>query len=75
MPYGYVDKICKLVPSNPANPVTLQQALDSEEALQQMRSADTTVAQLMDIALKLEGLYRNASTHAAGVVIRGQAAR
>jgi len=69
MPYGYVDKICKLVPSNPANPVTLLQALESEAQLQQMRDADAVVAQLFDIALKLEGLYRNASTHAAGVVI------
>ncbi|MDD5586447.1 MAG: DNA polymerase III subunit alpha [Alphaproteobacteria bacterium] len=69
MPYGYVDKICKLVPSNPANPVTLQQALDDEPQLQQLRDGDPTVAQLMDLALKLEGLYRNASTHAAGVVI------
>jgi len=69
MPYGYVDKICKLVPSNPANPVTLGQALEMEPQLEMMRQADTTVAQLMDIALKLEGLYRNASTHAAGVVI------
>lgn len=69
MPYGYVDKICKLVPSNPANPVTLQQALEMEPQLELMRQADTTVAQLMDTALKLEGLYRNASTHAAGVVI------
>ena len=69
MPYGYVDKICKLVPNNPANPVTLAQALESEVQLQQMRDADPVVAQMMDIALKLEGLYRNASTHAAGVVI------
>lgn len=69
MPYGYVDKICKLVPSNPANPVSLQQALDMEPQLEEMRKADSTVAQLMDMALKLEGLYRNASTHAAGVVI------
>ncbi len=69
MPYGYVDKICKLVPSNPANPVSLQQAIDGEAQLQQLRDNDAVVAQLMDIALKLEGLYRNASTHAAGVVI------
>jgi len=69
MPYGYVDKICKLVPNNPANPVTLAQAIDGEPQLQQMREADPVVAQLMDVALKLEGLYRNASTHAAGVVI------
>ena len=69
MPYGYVDKICKLVPNNPANPVTLGQAIEGEPQLQQMRNDDATVAQMMDIALKLEGLYRNASTHAAGVVI------
>jgi DNA polymerase-3 subunit alpha len=69
MPYGYVDKICKLVPNNPANPLTLGQAIDSEPQLQQLRDSDTTVAQMMDIALKLEGLFRNASTHAAGVVI------
>jgi DNA polymerase-3 subunit alpha len=69
MAYGHVDKICKLVPNNPANPVTLQQALDSEPALQEMRRSDEAVARLMDIAMKLEGLYRHASTHAAGVVI------
>ncbi len=69
MPYGYVDKICKMVPNNPANPVTLQQALDSEPQLQALRREDAAVGQLMDMALKLEGLYRNASTHAAGVVI------
>ena len=69
MPYGYVDKICKLVPNNPANPVTLAQAIDGEPQLQQMRDADPVVGQMMDIALKLEGLFRNASTHAAGVVI------
>jgi DNA polymerase-3 subunit alpha len=69
MPYGYVDKICKLVPNNPANPVTLAQALEGEPQLQQMRENDPVVGQMMDIALKLEGLYRNASTHAAGIVI------
>ena len=69
MPYGYVDKICKLVPNNPANPTTLAQAIDGEPQLQQMRDADPAVSQMMDIGLKLEGLYRNASTHAAGVVI------
>jgi DNA polymerase-3 subunit alpha len=69
MPYGQVDRICKLVPNNPANPVTLQQAIDGEPALQAMRDGDETVARLIAIALKLEGLYRHASTHAAGVVI------
>src|ERR1700691_1656430 len=69
MPYGQVDRICKLVPNNPAAPVTLQQAIDAEPTLQQMREEDETVDRLMIIALELEGLYRHASTHAAGVVI------
>ncbi|HZS82158.1 MAG TPA: DNA polymerase III subunit alpha [Stellaceae bacterium] len=69
MPYGQVDRICKLVPNNPANPVTLQQAIDGDPALQAIRDGDETVARLMTVALKLEGLYRHASTHAAGVVI------
>ena len=69
MPYGQVDRICKLVPNNPAKPVTLTQAIDGEPALQQMRDEDPAVAKLIMLAIKLEGLYRHASTHAAGVVI------
>jgi DNA polymerase-3 subunit alpha len=69
MPYGQVDRLCKLVPNNPAHPVTLDKAIAAEPILQQQRDSDETVARLMRIALKLEGLYRHASTHAAGVVI------
>ncbi|MGH6999922.1 MAG: DNA polymerase III subunit alpha [Stellaceae bacterium] len=69
VPYGQVDRICKMVPNNPAAPVTLQQAIDGEPMLQQMRDDDPQVARLIEIALQLEGLYRHASTHAAGVVI------
>ena len=69
MPYGQVDRLCKLVPNNPAHPVSLEQAIAGEPALQQQRDTDESVARLMTIALKLEGLYRHASTHAAGVVI------
>ena len=69
MPYPLVDRLCKMVPYNPANPVSLQQAIDSEAQLQEARAHDESVARLLDMALKLEGLYRNASTHAAGVVI------
>ncbi|MBT5435646.1 MAG: DNA polymerase III subunit alpha, partial [Rhodospirillaceae bacterium] len=68
MPYGQVDRLAKMVPANPANPISLQQALDSEEALQEARN-EPEVAHLIDLALKLEGLFRHASTHAAGVVI------
>ena len=69
MPYGHVDRISKLVPYNPAQPVSLQQAIDREPQLQAMRESDEAVARLLDIALRLEGLYRHASTHAAGIVI------
>ncbi|MCG8561951.1 MAG: DNA polymerase III subunit alpha [Hyphomicrobiales bacterium] len=69
MPYGQVDRLCKLVPFNPANPVTLPEAIDGEPRLQEARDAEPIVAKLLDIGQRLEGLYRHASTHAAGVVI------
>jgi DNA polymerase-3 subunit alpha len=69
MPYGQVDRLCKLVPMNPANPVTLPQAIAAEPRLQEARDAEPIVAKLLDIGQRLEGLYRHASTHAAGVVI------
>ncbi|MCG8491361.1 MAG: DNA polymerase III subunit alpha, partial [Sneathiellales bacterium] len=69
MPYGQVDRISKLIPSNPANPMSLQEALDTEFPLREARDTDPEVARLIEIALQLEGLYRHASTHAAGVVI------
>ena len=69
MPYGQVDRLCKLVPMNPANPVTLPQAIAGEPRLQEARDAEPLVAKLLDIGQRLEGLYRHASTHAAGVVI------
>ena len=69
MPYGQVDRITKLVPFNPASPPTLEQAIESEPELKKLQKDDDSVAQLIDKSLKLEGLYRHASTHAAGVII------
>jgi DNA polymerase-3 subunit alpha len=69
MPYGQVDRLCKLVPNNPASPVTLKEAIDGEPRLQEAQRDDETVDRMLNIGLKLEGLYRHASTHAAGVVI------
>ncbi|MEQ1713036.1 MAG: DNA polymerase III subunit alpha, partial [Hyphomicrobium sp.] len=69
MPYGQVDRLCKLVPNNPANPVTLPEAIAGEPKLAEERDRDPMVARLLEIAQKLEGLYRHASTHAAGMVI------
>ena len=69
LPLGQVDRLAKMVPNNPANPVTLAKAIEIEPRLQQAKRDDEAVADLLDISLQLEGLYRNASTHAAGVVI------
>ncbi|WP_424813997.1 DNA polymerase III subunit alpha [Roseococcus sp. YIM B11640] len=69
MPYGQVDKIASLIPNNPANPVSLGDAIAGEPRLQEMRDTDENVQLLLSTALQVEGLYRNASTHAAGVVI------
>ncbi len=69
MSYGQVDKIAKMIPNNPANPTTLQEALNTEPDLRAIQRSDENVARLIEISLKLEGLYRHASTHAAGIVI------
>ena len=69
MPYGQVDRICKLVPNNPANPTPLSKAIEEEPKLQEEAEKEPVVARLLDIAQKIEGLYRHASTHAAGIVI------
>ena len=69
MPYGQVDKLTKLVPQNPAAPVSLKQAIESEPKLQAFRDEEPVIARAFDIAQKLEGLTRHASTHAAGIVI------
>ncbi len=69
MPYGQVDRLCKLVPQNPASPISLNRAIEDEPRLQAERDRDPVVRRAFDIAQKLEGLHRHASTHAAGIVI------
>ena len=69
MPYGQVDRLCKMVPSTPANPMTLQEAINTEPRLKEAAEEEEVVARLFSIATRLEGLYRHASTHAAGIVI------
>ena len=69
MPYGQVDRLCKMVPQNPANPVQLAKAIEGEPRFAEEAEKEPTVQTLLDIALKLEGLYRHASTYAAGIVI------
>jgi DNA polymerase III subunit alpha len=69
MPYGQVDRLCKLVPQNPTNPISLKNAIDGEPRLQAERDRDPVTRRAFDIAQRLEGLHRHASTHAAGIVI------
>jgi DNA polymerase-3 subunit alpha len=73
MPYGQVDKLCKMVPQNPAHPVTLKRAIEEEPRLQAARDTEPVVRRAFAIAQKLEGLNRHASTHAAGIVIADRA--
>jgi DNA polymerase-3 subunit alpha len=65
--YGYVDKIAKLIPFEIG--ITLEKALEQEDELRRLYQADAEVRELIDLARKLEGLARNAGTHAGGVVI------
>lgn len=67
MPYGFVDKIAKLIPFDLG--ITLQKALDQEEELRQRYENEDEVARLIDMALSLEGISRNVGKHAGGVVI------
>jgi DNA polymerase III subunit alpha len=69
MPYGQVDRLAKLIPFNPAKPPTLDEAIAGEPKFDDEIAADPRVGELIEIARALEGLYRNAGTHAAGVVI------
>ncbi len=69
MPYGLVDRLCKMVPSNPANPTPLHKAIEDEPRFAEEVEKEPVVENLLEIAQKLEGLYRHASTHAAGIVI------
>ncbi|WP_236865388.1 DNA polymerase III subunit alpha [Candidatus Hydrogenosomobacter endosymbioticus] len=69
MPYKQVDGICKLIPQNPAHPINLSDALKMEPILREMEKNDEQIAYMMKVCLRLEGLYRHASVHAAGVVV------
>ncbi len=69
IPYGEVDRIAKLVPQQPGVEITIDRALREVPALREAYESEDTVRQLLDVARRLEGLTRHASTHAAGVVI------
>lgn len=69
LPYVFVDKLAKLIPFSPTNPISLRELIKTEKTLQEQMETDPQVNHLIQIALRLEGLNRHASVHAAGVVI------
>jgi DNA polymerase-3 subunit alpha len=69
MSYGQVDRLAKLIPNHPTDPWTLDRALNGVSELAAEYKNDAGVRRLFDLAMKLEGLPRHSSTHAAGVVI------
>jgi DNA polymerase III subunit alpha len=69
MPLGLVDRIAKLIPNPPGKSISLKDAIEGEPRLQQMEQSEPGVENLFSIVDKIEGLYRHASTHPAGVVI------
>lgn len=69
MPLGLVDRIAKLIPNPPGKSISLKEAVDSEPRLQQIAEAEPIAQRLFQITERIEGLYRHASTHPAGVVI------
>ncbi|NBX42961.1 MAG: DNA polymerase III subunit alpha, partial [Rhodobacteraceae bacterium] len=69
MPYGQVDRLSKMIPVEGVKPVSIEKALADEPRLREEAQAEEVVARLLDYGQQVEGLLRNASTHAAGVVI------
>nr|CBI79231.1 DNA polymerase III alpha subunit [Bartonella sp. AR 15-3] len=69
VPYRQVDYLTKLVPATPGSNVELAKAIIDEPKFEEEKKKDPVIGRMLDIALQLEGLYRHASTHAAGIVI------
>ncbi len=70
MPYGEVDRICKLIPPDkPTVPTTLAMALEQVAELKSLYDGTPAVREMLDLAQTLEGTVRHVSTHACGVVI------
>ncbi len=72
LPYGHVDKICKMIPFDPSRPLSLKESIDREPRFKDEIQNNKKVEKLIELSLKLEGLNRNMATHAAGVVIAGE---
>lgn len=69
LPYMQVDRLCKTVPTIPGDDYCFAEALETDPVLRAEREADQNIDEMLKICVRLEGLYRHSSTHAAGVVI------
>ena len=69
LPYGRVDQLCKMIPFDPSRPLSLAESIAIEPRILQAQKEDQNIKKLINYSLKLEGLYRNIATHAAGIVI------
>ena len=69
MPYGQVDRLAKLIPIEGVKPLSIEQALAEEPRLKAEAEREEVVDRLLNYGQKVEGLLRNAATHAAGIVI------
>ena len=69
MPYGQVDRLSKMIPVEGVKPVSIEKALQQEDRLREEARSEEVVDRLLKYGMQVEGLLRNASTHAAGVVI------
>lgn len=69
IPFPVVDRFCRMIPNNPTHPVSLKDAVNTDPLCEAIEEADSSIKHMFDIAIKLEGLFRHASTHAAGLVI------
>ncbi len=70
--FARVDRIAKLIPNNPGSQVSLSSLVKEDDAIKEYIQNEPEIKNLFEISLKLEGLNRNASTHAAGIVISNQ---
>ena len=69
LPLFQIDEICKMIPFNPAQPISLYDFIDSDDKIKKIISSEPNIKKLFDISINLEGLLRHTSTHAAGIVI------
>ena len=69
MPYGQVDRLAKMIPVEGVKPVSIEKAIEEEPRLKEEAKNEEVVQRLLHYGKEVEGLLRNAATHAAGVVI------